>query len=180
MRQRRLTFIAVSTVLLFLPLQIRSSGYSDEPTGKEMALKAGDISNKLFPDTVFFRGQVAPTQLRNSGGVKFADGFYVLASLVDSSGYSSGIREKYQAYLLSEVPLDVAGQSLKPGAYGIGFLSGGKFVVMDLGANEVFQVASKRDADLKRPMPLQIITGESGGNYRLYAGREFIEFHRAR
>jgi hypothetical protein len=110
--------------------------------GKETILKAADITPKLFPERVYFRGQTAPAQLRNTGGVHFADDLYVLAGLVDSSGYSTGIREKYQAYLLNEVTLEIGGQTLKPGAYGIGFLTGGKFVVMDLGANDLFQITS--------------------------------------
>jgi hypothetical protein len=146
--------------------------------GKETVLKAADITPKLFPERVYFRGQTAPAQLRNTGGVHFADDLYVLAGLVDSSGYSTGIREKYQAYLLNEVTLEIAGQTLKPGAYGIGFLNGGKFLVMDLGANDVFQVASQRDAEMKRPIPLQVLASSPAGSYRLYVGRDFVEFRR--
>ena len=103
--------------------------------GKETALKASDMSGKIFPDKVFFRGQVAPVQMRNTGGIHFADDMYVLIGLVDNSGYSSDIRQKYQAYFISEVPLEVGGQKLSAGAYGVGFLKDNKFVVMDLGAH---------------------------------------------
>jgi len=34
-----------------------------------------------------------------------------------------------------------------------------------------------RDAEIKRPMPLQVLT--SGGKYRLYAGRDYVEFSRS-
>ena len=148
------------------------------PAGQETVLKAADITAKLFPEKVFFRGQSAPVQMRNTAGVHFADDLYVLAGLVDSSGYSTAIKEKYQAYFLSEVTLEIAGQSLKPGAYGIGFLNGNKFVVMDLGANDVINADSQKDAEMKRPMPLQIAAGANAGTYRLYAGRDFVEFHR--
>jgi len=74
---------------------------------KESVLKAADVGTKLLPDKVWFRGQNAPVQGRNSGGVRYADGFYVLVTLVDNSGYSSGVREKYQAYFITEVPLEV-------------------------------------------------------------------------
>lgn len=147
--------------------------------GKEVLLKAADITAKVFPERVFFRGQSAPVQFRNSGGVHFADDLYVLAGMVDSSGYSTGIKEKYQAYLLNEVALEIAGQTLKPGAYGIGFLNGGKFVVMDIGANDVLQVASQHDADMKRPTPMQVVAGAAAGTYRLYAGRDYVEFRRS-
>lgn len=146
---------------------------------KDTVLKSADIKGKLFPEAVFFRGQSAPVQMRNTGGVHFSDDFYVLAGMVDNAGYSTGIREKYQAYLLSEVTLQIGGQTLKPGAYGIGFIEGGKFVVMDLAANDIFQAASQRDAEMKRPVPLQVV-GMEGAKYRLYMGRDFVEFSRTR
>ena len=168
-------------LLLSFPLRQLLTARADNPpaAGKEMVLKAADISPKIFPERVFFRGQTAPVQFRNSGGVHFADDFYVLAGLVDNSGYSTGIKEKYQAYLLNEVTLEIAGQILKPGAYGIGFLNGGKFVVMDLGANDVLQAASQRDAEMKRPVPLQVLASSAVDSYRLYIGRDYVEFHRA-
>ena len=149
------------------------------PAGQDVVLKAADISPKIFPEQVFFRGLVAPTQLRNTGGVHFADDLYVLAGLVDSSGYSTAIQEKYQGYLLSEVTLDFGSQALKPGAYGFGFLQGGKFLVMDLAANDVLQGTSQHDADLKRPIPLQVTASSTAGNYRLYSGRNYVEFRRS-
>ena len=147
---------------------------------KEAILTAADVGNKLLPEKVFFRGQIAPVQARNTGGVRYADGFLVFAGLVDSSGYSTGIREKYQAYLINEVTIEIGGQTLKPGAYGIGFLDGNKFVVMDLGANDVLQTASTKDAEMKRPVPLQFTAASGAGNYRLYHGRDYVEFHRGK
>jgi hypothetical protein len=174
-------FVVLPLLLLSFSLQLRHISWADNPpAGKEVVLKAADISSKIFPESVFFRGQVAPAQLRNTGGVHFADDLYVLAGLVDSSGYSSGIREKYQGYLLSEVTLEIGGQTLKPGAYGFGFITGGKFLVMDLGANDVLQGPSLHDADLKRPVPLQVAASSAAGAYRLYSGREYVEFHRTK
>ncbi len=147
--------------------------------GKESVLKATDVGTKLLPEKVFFRGQNAPVQARNTAGVRYADGLYVLVALVDNSGYSSGIREKYQAYFITEVTLEVGGQSLKPGAYGIGFLDADKFIAMDIGANDLFTTSSKKDAELKHPVPLQIVAGD-GGTYRLYKGRDYVDFHRAK
>jgi len=150
------------------------------PPAKEAVLKAADITPKIFPEKVFFRGQVAGTQMRNTGGVHYADGFYVLAGLVDSSGYSTGLREKYQGYLISEVTIEIGGQTLKPGAYGFGFLEGNKLAVMDLGSNDLLQVASTKDSEMKHPVPLQVLATPDGGKYRLYKGRDYVEFHRAK
>lgn len=172
--------VLLSVLLLTFSIQqLRTTLAGISSEGKEVALKSADISAKFFPERVFFRGQSAPVQYRNTGGVRFADDFYVLAGMVDNSGYSTSIREKYQAYLLNEVTLEIGGQTLKPGAYGFGFLGGGKFVVMDIGANDVLNGTSQRDAELKRPVPMQVLTTSTAGSYRLYAGRDYIEFHRA-
>lgn len=146
--------------------------------GQEKLTVLGPSSmQKLMPATVFYRGQVATTQLRNSGGVKFSDGFYVLASLVDTSGYSSGVAAKYQAYFITEVPIHVGGMRLGAGAYGIGFIAGDKFVVTDLGAHDVLTVSSATDSNLKRPMPLEIVAG-AGNSFRLYDGRKYVAMSR--
>ena len=144
--------------------------------GGAKILKPAETS-KLIPPSVFYRGQSANTQLRNSTGIKFDDGFFVLASMVDTSGYSTGIAAKYQAYLITEVSLHVAGQNLAPGAYGVGFIEGNKFVVTDLGAHEVLSTDSTADSELKHPLPLQILSGADGG-FRLYAGRKYVVLSR--
>ncbi len=175
--QRSLASLAI--LGLFLLGAIASQSQTTSTSDKDVVLKAAEVGNKIFPDKVFFRGQSAPVQARNTAGVKYADGFFVLAGLVDNSGYSSGIREKYQAYFITEVTLEIGGQTLKPGAYGIGFLDADKFLVMDLGANDLFTVSSKKDSEIKHPVPLQVLALD-GGTYRLYKGRDFIEFHRAK
>ena len=182
MRRFAKYFVVLSVSLLTFSFRHQQMAMAGNPPaqGKEVILKAADITPKVFPERVFFRGQSAPVQFRNSGGVRFADDLYVLAGMVDSSGYSTAIKEKYQAYLLNEVTLEIGGQTLKPGAYGIGFLNGGKFVVMDLGANDVLQTASQHDAEMKRPVPLQVVASPTSGSYRLYEGRDYVEFRRAR
>jgi hypothetical protein len=173
-RELRMTRGKVWGAAIMVAVLMQMSVASDTP---EKVLKASEISAKVLPDKVFFRGQVASVQARNSGGVHFGDDAYVLAALVDSSGYSTDIRQKYQGYLMTEAPLEVGGQKLPAGAYGFGFV-GGKFVVMDLGAHDVLSVASAKDADLKHPVPLQMVA-TSPGKYRLYAGREYVDLNRA-
>jgi hypothetical protein len=131
-------------------------------------------ATKLLPASVFFRGQSATTQLRNSGGVKFGDGMFILACLVDTSGYSSDVQQKYQAYFITEVAIKIEGHDLPAGIYGVGFIGGDKFNVLDVGAHELFTVDSHTDAELKRPMPLKV-TAAAGG-FRLYAGRKYVAF----
>jgi hypothetical protein len=131
-------------------------------------------AQKYVPATVFFRGQVATVQARNSGGIKLPDGMLVLSALVDTSGYSTAVQQKYQAYFITEVPVDINGQTLKPGAYGVGFIEGSRFVVMDVGAHDLFTVGGQRDAELKRPTPLQLLVDAAPGRYRLYINRNYV------
>ena len=49
---------------------------------------------------------------------------------------------------------------------------------MDVGANDLLKVNSAKDADMKRPVPLQIVAGSGTGKYRLYKGRDYVEFQR--
>jgi len=150
-------------------------GLMKAQAGTDTVLSPAD-TQKLLPATVFYRGQQAPTELRNSGGVKFADGFLVLSTLVDTSGYSTGVQSKYQAYFITEVGIKVGGESLAAGVYGVGFV-GDKFVITDVGAHEVLAVAAGDDAGLKHPMPLQVVADPAGG-FRLYAGRKYVSFSR--
>jgi hypothetical protein len=128
---------------------------------------------KLLPASVYYKGQSATTQVRNSGGVKFSDGSYLLATMVDTSGYSTGIAAKYQAYFITEEPIKIGGQSLAAGVYGIGFVDGDKMVVTDVGAHEVLTVSTSTDTGMKRPTPMQVVADPAGG-FRLYALRRYV------
>jgi hypothetical protein len=131
----------------------------------------------ILPPSVFFRGQSATIQGRNSAGIKREDGKLVLVTLVDTGGYSSAIQETYQAYLLNEVPLAFGDQTLPPGAYGFGFISGDRLVVMDIGGNEILHATTTHDSNLKHPNPLQILGDPtSAQHYLLYIGRTYIRF----
>lgn len=138
----------------------------------DTVLKPADVQ-KLLPASVYYKGQSAPSQLRNSGGVKFGDGSYMLATLVDNSGYASDVAAKYQAYFVTEVAIKIGGQNLPAGVYGIGFIAGDKFVVTDVGGHDVLTVSSSTDAEMKRPTPMQV-TADPGGGFRLYAGRRYV------
>ena len=178
MRHFQIILLLVLAFCIPAAAKAQSAASSSSAESKDTVLKATDITTKLFPPEVFYQGKTAPAELRNTGGVHFADGTYFLAGLVDNSGYSTSVREKYQAYLLVEVPVEVGGQVLKAGAYGAGFV-GGNFVITDLGAHDLFQVPAKHDADIKRPIPLQITADAAAGTYRLYRGRDYVEFRRA-
>jgi hypothetical protein len=180
MKFRMLGIVAFATILSSTALIAQTSaGQSSETTSNstQTSVLSALEAAKIMPAAVFFRGQSASIQGRNSGGVRFGDKSLMLVSLVDTSGYSSQVQEKYQAYLITESALNIDGHPLAPGAYGCGFISGDNFIVMDVGGHDLFTAHSTRDVDLHRPTPLQILEspGASGG-YRLYAGRNYVSF----
>ena len=140
-----------------------------EPTAG--VLGAEDLK-KVVPPSYFFRGQSASVQLRNSAGFHASGGKLVLAGLVDTSGYSTDVAEKYQGFLITEVKLSIEGSELPPGEYGFGFSKEGKFTVMDVGNNDLLSVSSHLDETLHRPVPLKIMPDQS--SYRLYSGKKWV------
>jgi hypothetical protein len=126
---------------------------------------------KTVPTEFFYRGQKAPTQMRNAAGFHLADGKVTLAALVDSSGYSTAVQQKYQGLLITESKLNIGGSELAPGEYGFGF-AGEKFVVTNVASDDVLSVAYQTDAEMKRAVPLQIV--EDGGGFKLYAGKKWV------
>lgn len=131
-----------------------------------------DELKKAVPTEFFYRGQKAPVQLRNAVGFQLADGKMAMAALVDASGYSTAIQQKYQGMFITEAKLNIGGSELTPGEYGFGFTADGKFVVMDVANSDVLSTASQMDSELKRPVPLKLV--EDGGGYKLYAGKKWV------
>lgn len=165
---------AAAIFALALPLAgaAHQTSSAPEATASTPILNAAE-AGKIMPATVFFQGQSASVQARNSTGIRFGKDSFLLVALVDTSGYSSSVQQKYQAYLLTQEPIEIGSHSLAPGAYGCGFIAGNKFVVMDIGAHDLFTVSSGHDAVLRRPTPLQILS--SGNHYRLYEGRSYVK-----
>jgi len=131
----------------------------------------GDQIKKAAPNSFFFAGQSAAVQQRNTAGLKNSAGKLVLAGLVDTSGYSTAIAEKYQGFLITETKLSFDGATLDPGEYGFGFKDG-KFTVMNVASTDLFSIASQNDDQLKHPVPLKL--EKDGTGYRLYAGRRYV------
>lgn len=162
---RTLTFPILGAVLGML------LGSSLAQQGSKHLLSADEL-NKAVPAEFFYRGQKASVQLRNAVGFQLADGKMALAALVDASGYSTAIQQKYQGMFITEAKLNIGGSELAPGEYGFGFAADGKFVVMDVANNDVLGTASQLDSELKRPVPLKLV--EEGSGYKLYAGKKWV------
>ena len=161
---KNLRLAAVGTLVLLL----LTSGLAQKAA---QHLLSSDELKSLVPAEFFFRGQKAPTQLRNATGFQTANGKVTIGALVDVSGYSTAIQQKYQGMLVTESKLNIGGSELAPGEYGFGFTAD-KFVVMNVASEDVLSVPHQRDAELKRAVPLKLV--EDGAGYKLYAGKQWV------
>jgi hypothetical protein len=163
MKTPRLAILGVVTVVML------ASAIAQQ-AAKHML--SSDELKKAVPAEYFFRGQKAPVQVRNSVGFQLANGKMTLAALVDASGYSTAIQQKYQGMLITESKLNIGGSELAPGEYGFGFTADGKFLVMDVANNDVLSAASQTDSAVAHAVPLKLV--EDDGGYKLYAGKKWI------
>jgi len=135
-------------------------------------LLSADEVKHLTPATYFFAGQSAPVQIRNSSGFRTNDNKLVLIGMVDTSGYAADVQQKYQGFFITEKKLKVGDADIAPGQYGFGFSKDGKFMMLDVAANEIASTSSSKDDKLARPVPLRIVA--DGDGYKLYVGRNWV------
>lgn len=127
---------------------------------------------RVVPTGFYFEGQSAPTQMRNTASARMGQTRHVIAGMVDTSGYSSEIRAKYEGFFITDSPVSVGGQELGPGAYGFGFTDDNKFNLFDVGGRQILSANTTRDARLRRPRPLMMTM--DGNAIRLYSGRSYV------
>jgi len=133
----------------------------------------GDLK-KVVPEAYFFRGMSATTQLRNSAAIHYPDDFYIIAGLVDTSGYSSDVKAKYNGFFITEKTLKFGASTLQPGQYGMGYTPEGKFHILDVAGNELLVADIVTDDKLARPQPLKIVM--DGSTAKLYLGKKYVSF----
>src|SRR5689334_17731814 len=87
----------IVAVLMSMPVLAQKSADVDTIdqvlTGPELA--------RVVPTSFYFQGQAAPTQMRNSAAARVND-HYVIAGMVDTSGYSAEIRAHYQGFFIND------------------------------------------------------------------------------
>jgi hypothetical protein len=134
-------------------------------------LSASELA-RVVPSGFYFEGRSAPTQMRNAAGVRVDDKDYVIAALVDTSGYSTDVRAKYEGFLITDREIRVGGDSLGTGSYGFGFAADGRFNIYDISGHRIASAEVRKDASLRRPRPLMM--SFEGGELRLYSGRSYV------
>ena len=168
--------------LLVLTAGLLSSvtpSYAQEP----VILGATELE-KVVPTNFYFEGQLGPTQMRNAAAVRVGDKQHIVAALVDTSGYASSIRSKYEGFIISDTKFFLrhtpagggmgsgASVELPAGAYGFGFTEDLKMNVFDVGGKKLHTVNAAKDDKLQGPRPLLLT--KSGNDLRLYRGRNYV------
>ena len=163
----------MKNLLKHLPLVLVLLAITVSATAQDRAtILTGTELTRVVPTSFYFQGLTAPTQTRNSAAARFGTDRYVISGLVDTSGYSADIREKYVGFLITDSEITLNGTSLPAGAYGFGFGTEGKLTVMDLGGKDLLSVDITNDKALRRPRPL-MMAADPGG-VRLYNGRNYV------
>ena len=76
---------------------------------------------RVVPTGFYFQGLSAPTQMRNSAAARFGTTRFVIAGLVDTSGYSADVREKYVGFLITDSEITLNGDIFAGGRLWIRF-----------------------------------------------------------
>src|SRR5262245_38584612 len=92
----------------------------------QVTVLAGAALTRIVPPGFYFQGLSAPTQMRNAAAARLGAKRYVIAGLVDTSGYAADVRAKYEGFFITDSPITINGSDLAPGAYGFGFSQDGK------------------------------------------------------
>jgi hypothetical protein len=166
MSMRRISCLFAVFLSLMLSLLCGSA------SAQEPVILGTEALGKVVPINFYYEGQIGPTQMRNAAAVSFGTNRHFVAALVDTSGYASNIRSRYEGFLIADAPVTIGAAVLPVGAYGFGVTEDGKLNIFDLGGKQLHSLAAPKDSALQAPRPLGIV--KSGKEFRLYRGRNYV------
>ena len=141
----------------------------------------GDAFVKAVPGDFYLEGNRIPVEKRNAVLLKNAKGSRLGVGLIDTSGYSSQIKQKYTGMLITETKISVCGNSLGVGSYGFGLdrpaatsNADASFKIYNQAGEKLGACAAKKDDSVEQPKPLSV-TADKAGPAKLYLGKYAIE-----
>ncbi len=172
MKEKITVLIGLICMLLAWPNAARAQGF--EPVSV-------DAFNRAVPADFYLEGNRIPVEKRNAAVLKNAKGARLVVALIDTSGYSSQIQQKYIGMLITETPISVCGIAVGVGSYGFGLdrpaatsSADAPFRVYNQAGEKLGECSAKKDESLKVAKPLATITAQ-GGPLKLYLGKYVIE-----
>lgn len=144
-------------------------------------VEKGKAFNNVVPKDFVLEENAIPTEKRNSALVATPSGGRLVVGLLDTSGYSSQVQEKYLGMLISEGSVHVCGNKVATGSYGFGLAKSSaaagehasQFMLYNQAGEKVVECKARWDAKIQGPRPLEVIP--NGGTARLYVGRAWVE-----
>lgn len=165
--------VLVMVALAAWPQNARAQGSFEVVTGKAF--------DSAMPKDFYLEGDAIPTEKRNAVMLKSSSAPRVLFALIDTTGYSSQIKQKYIGMAITEGRVSVCGTSVDVGSYGFGLdkpaansKDDAKFHLYNQAGTEVASCAAPRDASIKVAKPLQVTVGKEGSAW-LVLGRYKVE-----
>lgn len=172
MKRLSALILVAFAILIGTPRGACAQGAFEQLTGKAF--------DSAVPNDFYVEGNRIPVEKRNAALLKTPAGARLVLALIDTTGYSSQIQQKYIGMLITEGTVSVGGVSLSVGSYGFGLekpaasTADAKFFVYNQAGEKVGDGAAKRDKAVKQPKPLSVVLNKEGGA-RLYLGRYFLE-----
>ena len=162
------------SLLLFVILGLFNVGPATTPPDSDgyKVISERKELNAIVPKSFYFAGLSGGTQMRNSSVGVFAKNRYIVAGLVDVSGYSTDISGVYEGFFITDSPVKFGDKELPIGQYGIGFAKAGKANVFDISSKKILEVSTTKDTEMRRPRPLMMTLDKKG--IRLYKGRDYV------
>lgn len=148
------------------------------PAEEGFRVVTGQAFERAVPKDFYLEGDAIPVEKRNTALLKTPLGARVLIGLLDTSGYSSQIQQKYIGMLIAEGRVTVCSIDVAVGSYGFGLRkpiaeSHGEFLIYDQAGTQVGNCVADADRSLKLPKPLQVTTA-ADGTTKLCLGRYCI------
>ncbi|HUY15374.1 MAG TPA: hypothetical protein VMX16_17360 [Terriglobia bacterium] len=173
--------------LIVLSLAMVGLGWAALPSGVVRAqVSFQRITGKTFdgavPREFVLETFAIPVEKRNAALIKTPQGSRLLFALLDTSGYSSQVQQKYIGMIIAEGKVRICGHWLGTGSYGFGLTKPvpagpgpAEFKFYDQAGIQLASCPAARDEKLQQPRPLQVQwNGQTEA--RLYVGRYWAAF----
>jgi hypothetical protein len=151
-----------------LTLAMLAGWHSEARAQGTFELITGKAFDSALPKDFYLEGNAIPTQKRNAAMLKTPAGTRALLALIDTTGYSSQIKQKYIGMIITEGKLSVCGISLGVGSYGFGLdrpaapsNADAKFFLYNQAGEKAGECSAKKDTSLKQPSPLKVVVGKA-------------------
>ena len=159
--------LVTMAILMGMPRSAWAQGAFEQVSGKAF--------ESAIPNDFYLEGNRIPVERRNAALLKTPAGARLVLALIDTTGYSSQIQQKYIGMVITEGKVSICDVPLSVGSYGFGLeRPAGKFFLYNQAGEKVGDCGAKKDSAVKQPKPLNIVLSKEGGA-RLYLGRYFLE-----